>query len=93
MNIIKAWAPPMGIGWSEWISIYSHTGSRGLKVSFISGASSPFEIEILEGGRKLSKSYVGPIKNLRVVSRDASSKTKVRFKSHSSGQDVNINII
>lgn len=94
MDIVKAWAPPLGIGWSKWISIYAHAGNRGFKASFTSesNAKSTFDIEILEGGRKIPKSYVGPISNLRIVARDCYCKTKVRFKSHTVGQNIRIEV-
>ncbi|MCP4971341.1 MAG: hypothetical protein GY932_12210 [Arcobacter sp.] len=94
MEIIKAWAPPLGLGWGKWIDVYTHAGNRGAKVSFLSesDAESTFNIQILEGGKSIPKSYVGPIGNIRVRSEDCFCKTKVRFKSHFAGQIIRIEV-
>ncbi len=94
MKIIKGWAPPLGLGWGKWTPIYTHVGNIGFKVSFVSESDteSIFNIQILEGGKSIPKSYVGPISNIKVRSDDCICKTKVRFKSHFSGQNIRIEV-
>lgn len=94
MKIIKGWAPPLGLGWSKWVPIYAHAGNRRANVSFVSeaDAESTFNIQILEGGKSIPKSYVGPTSNIRIRSEDCFCKTKVRFTSHFSGQTIRIEV-
>ncbi|RXJ69638.1 hypothetical protein CRV08_02735 [Halarcobacter ebronensis] len=93
MVIFKAWAPPLGLGWGKWIDLYEHAGNRSVKVSFDSEsqAKSTFDIEIKESGRNMTKRYVGPT-SVRVTSHDCYCITKVRFKSHTLGQNIRIEV-
>lgn len=93
MVILKAWAPPLGLGWGKWIDIYEHAGNRSFNVSFDteSKAKSTFDIEIREGGRTMTKRHVGPTK-VRVTSDSCYCITKVRFKSHTLGQNIKIEV-
>lgn len=93
MKIIKAWAPPVGLGWGKWIDIYEHTALVGFKVSFNSESKvkSTFDVEILEGGHIMSKKYIGPI-STQFISKNCMCKTKVRFKSHTIGQMIIIKV-
>ncbi|PPK62184.1 hypothetical protein B0F89_105117 [Malaciobacter marinus] len=93
MTMFKAWAPPLGLGWGKWTKIYEHTGMIGFKVSFSSesNAKSTFDIEILEGGKSIPKKIVGPT-STTFMSKDCFCRTKVRFKSHTLGQNILIKV-
>jgi hypothetical protein len=93
MVIFKAWAPPLGLGWSKWIEIYEHAGNRGFRVTFSSEsqAKSTFDIEIKEGGSSITRKYVGPV-SIRVKSKDCYCITKVRLLSHTVGQNIRIEV-
>lgn len=89
MNEIQTWAPPIGLGWSKWIDVvkYISQGSYTLEFKSLSQAKSTFTVEILEGGRTMPKTFVGP-GNIRVTSSDCACVTRIRLKSHTVGQNV-----
>ena len=93
MTIIKGWTPPLGLGWGKWIELYEHTGIVGFKVTFDSEsrAKSTFEIEMLEGGKSMSKKLIDPI-TTSFISKNCCCKTRVRFKSHTFGQIIIIKV-
>lgn len=93
MVIFKAWAPPISLGWGKWIDLYEHAGNRSFNVSFDSEsqAKSTFDIEIKEGGRSVTKRYIGPT-SIKVIADNCYCITKVRFKSHTVGQNIRIEV-
>lgn len=88
----QGWAPPLT--WGPWVDLASHQGQDVYTISFDSESQAPssfdVQIEYAESSQMKSVNTMGP-GSYQVTDNDGAGTDRIRFKSHSIGQNVRIN--